>query len=720
MSSPSAVITGKEPENARRPAHYRAQHPCLLRRRTHHRHRGHDHAASGAQVTAHTVTVIVPAYNEEEGLPATLESLLRQTVPAQEIIVVDDHSTDRTGAVARAYGVTVLRPPRNLGSKARAQNHALPHCTTDLVLAVDADTVIAPDYIEKIEPVFADPEVVVAAGNVQTRFTRTVWERGRSIEYLFGFHWHRPIQNRAGSPTVCSGCCSAFRRTTLVAAGGFPERTIVEDMDYCVPVDHEILTRNGWKTYDELIIGEDVLALDHDHGVLEWLPLEDVAVFDYDGDLYVFERKGGWSVAFTPNHRWPVITSTGKRKILPANEMQLDDGRNHGYRIPLTGTYESAGSMSPRLAAIVGWLVADGHIQWHSANSCQMNIAQLPGERLDEIIGLTGTSAGRPKSNGVQIVPISRQDRDEILRYMRTKADFPRVVGQLSTEAAEAMFDAFVKGDGCVNHRGELSIGQSPTANAAVRDGIQMLALMVGRNSFARPHSVAMHIRPVGKTIAANKGVTRRHHRGKIWCPKTKHGTWVARHNGAVIPTGNTWSQQIAGHKAVYVGDAVAWAADPENLTYLRKQVWRWMAGFCQNIRLHMWEVIARKPMLALWIALAVAEILTAPLWWATPFVLTLAMDQPAGRTAAVWFGAEFGMTMPPLIYAARRRRLPVLRVLLNLPCVYLTKIVNIYYAWKALIVELVLVPLRLSQGLVVYEKGRAHTPGAKPGVGRA
>jgi cellulose synthase/poly-beta-1,6-N-acetylglucosamine synthase-like glycosyltransferase len=356
-------------------------------------------------VSAHTVTVIVPAYNEEEGLPATLESLLGQTVPAQEIIVVDDHSTDRTGDVARAHGVTVLRPPRNLGSKARAQNHALAHCSTDLVLAVDADTVLAPDYIEKVEPVFADPAVVVAAGNVQTRFTRTVWERGRSIEYLFGFHWQRPIQNRAGSPTVCSGCCSAFRRGTLVAAGGFPERTIVEDMDF-------------------------------------------------------------------------------------------------------------------------------------------------------------------------------------------------------------------------------------------------------------------------------------------------------------------SWSVQIAGRKAVYVGDAVAWAADPESLTYLRKQVWRWMAGFWQNVRLHMGELVTRKPMLALWITLAIAEILTAPLWWAAPFYLTLGMHLPVGPTVAWWLTAELGTTVPPLIYAARRRGLPVSRVLLNVPCVYPNKLVNLYYAWKGLVVELVLVPLRLSHGLVVYEKGRAHTPG--------
>ncbi|WP_433337295.1 glycosyltransferase family 2 protein [Spirillospora sp. CA-294931] len=123
-----------------------------------------------------TLTAIVPAHNEEHGLPATLASLQAQTVPPDEIIVVDDASTDRTGEVARAHNVTVLRPPRNLGSKAKAQNYALPHITTDLVLAVDADTVLAPDYIARLKPAFDDPEVAIASGNVQTRFTRTPWD----------------------------------------------------------------------------------------------------------------------------------------------------------------------------------------------------------------------------------------------------------------------------------------------------------------------------------------------------------------------------------------------------------------------------------------------------------------------------------------------------------------------------------------------------------------
>lgn len=179
-----------------------------------------------------TLTAIVPAYNEAETIAETLGALLRQTEAPDEIIVVDDGSGDGTGEIAQGMGVKVLRPDANLGSKAKAQNFALGFCETDLVLPVDADTILADDYVEKIKAPFSDPAVAVAAGCVLTQRQETVWERGRQIEYLFGFHWFRPVQNAYNAPLVCSGCCSAFRLPELLAFGGFPERTLTEDIDY--------------------------------------------------------------------------------------------------------------------------------------------------------------------------------------------------------------------------------------------------------------------------------------------------------------------------------------------------------------------------------------------------------------------------------------------------------------------------------------------------------
>jgi N-acetylglucosaminyltransferase len=179
-----------------------------------------------------TLTVIIPAYNEQAGLPAAIESILKQTVPPDRIIVVDDGSTDDTVTVAQGYPVDVLSHPTGTGSKARAQNYALPSCDTDLLLTIDGDTVLAPDFIRRIKAVFADPAVAVAAGNVQVLHPRNPIERGRQIEYLFGMHFYRPVQNMAGAPVVCSGCASALRRTDLAELGGFPPGTVAEDMDY--------------------------------------------------------------------------------------------------------------------------------------------------------------------------------------------------------------------------------------------------------------------------------------------------------------------------------------------------------------------------------------------------------------------------------------------------------------------------------------------------------
>ncbi len=180
---------------------------------------------------APTVVVIVPAYNEQAHLADTLHSVIHQTHVPDQVVVVDDCSTDSTGEVAASCGAQVARPKRNLGSKARAQNFPLPYLVCDIVLTVDADTVLASTYIERILEAFRNPETVMAAGCVLPRAAKTVWERGRRIEYLFGFHFHRPVQHMVAAPVVCSGCCCAFRLEDLRALGGFPERTMVEDMD---------------------------------------------------------------------------------------------------------------------------------------------------------------------------------------------------------------------------------------------------------------------------------------------------------------------------------------------------------------------------------------------------------------------------------------------------------------------------------------------------------
>ena len=177
------------------------------------------------------VTVLVPAYNEAESVADTIKSLQQQTVPPAEIIVIDDCSTDDTSEVARALGVTVIRPAVNTGSKAGAQNYALRYVKTEFTMAIDADTTVSPDSIEHFLAVMKDESVDAACGFVVPRHVKSVWERGRYIEYLLAFAFYKPIQDYFTKPLIASGCFSIYRTEVLMAHGGWQTRTMAEDMD---------------------------------------------------------------------------------------------------------------------------------------------------------------------------------------------------------------------------------------------------------------------------------------------------------------------------------------------------------------------------------------------------------------------------------------------------------------------------------------------------------
>lgn len=184
-----------------------------------------------APPVAADLTAIVPAYNEEATIEATVRSLLAQTVPPRSILVVDDCSTDATAERARRLGATVVSPPSNTGSKAGAQSFALREVSTGYVMAVDADTTLDTDAVETILPALRDPAIAAACGLVVPRRVRTVWERGRYIEYLLAFSFFKRVQDHFGAPLISSGCFSVYRTETLAEVGGWSARTLAEDVD---------------------------------------------------------------------------------------------------------------------------------------------------------------------------------------------------------------------------------------------------------------------------------------------------------------------------------------------------------------------------------------------------------------------------------------------------------------------------------------------------------
>jgi biofilm PGA synthesis N-glycosyltransferase PgaC len=109
-------------------------------------------------------------------------------------------------------------------------------------MAIDADTVLEPDAIERALEEMVDPDVAATCGFVLPRRVRSLWERGRYIEYLLAFTFFKGIQDYFAKPLISSGCFSVYRTDVLRQLGGWSDRTMAEDMDLTWT-----LYRHGWK-----------------------------------------------------------------------------------------------------------------------------------------------------------------------------------------------------------------------------------------------------------------------------------------------------------------------------------------------------------------------------------------------------------------------------------------------------------------------------------------
>lgn len=118
------------------------------------------------------MSIVIPAYNEEETIRACVVAALEQTVPAHEIIVVDNKSTDSTAAIVHALQVTypgcpiVYLQQFELQGLIPTRNFGLNHATGDVIGRIDSDSVLEPTWVEEVQRVFSDPEVSAATGPV--------------------------------------------------------------------------------------------------------------------------------------------------------------------------------------------------------------------------------------------------------------------------------------------------------------------------------------------------------------------------------------------------------------------------------------------------------------------------------------------------------------------------------------------------------------------------
>ena len=199
------------------------------------------------------VSIVVPAYNEELVIGNTIESLLASDYSQYEIIVVDDGSQDNTSKViADRFGSNErvrLFTVANAG-KATALNAGLRHARGEIVVALDADTLFAPQTVGALAHRFYDKQIGAVAGNAKVGNRVNLITRWQALEYITSQNLDRRAFASLNCITVVPGAVGAWRKDLLVEAGGFPAETLAEDQDLTLRI-----RRLGYKIgYEETAI----------------------------------------------------------------------------------------------------------------------------------------------------------------------------------------------------------------------------------------------------------------------------------------------------------------------------------------------------------------------------------------------------------------------------------------------------------------------------------
>lgn len=174
------------------------------------------------------IAVAIPCYNGVKYVAHAIESVLTQSYPADQILVVDDGSADDSAAMIRQYPVTIVAHSENQGLAA-ARNTALKHVSAEIVAFMDADAVAAPDLLQVLLSGYQRPDPFLAGvGGQGIEVNRdTLADRWRWA------HARQGYGARSRYVPFLPGLCMSFRVSILHQIGGFNTmfRTNAEDVD---------------------------------------------------------------------------------------------------------------------------------------------------------------------------------------------------------------------------------------------------------------------------------------------------------------------------------------------------------------------------------------------------------------------------------------------------------------------------------------------------------
>jgi len=189
-----------------------------------------------------SVSVIIPAYNEEESIAKTIKSISKSDYPNFEIIVVDDGSTDNTLKIAKSFECGKIRVfHKENGGKGTALNLGIKKARGKIIFTMDADTIVDSQSMKKMVRFFKDSQVMSVTPAMVLCKPKTIFQRIQYTEYLLGLFLRKAFASLQ-SIYITPGAFSAYRKSFFEKFGGYAVGNITEDLEMGLRIQY-----NGYR-----------------------------------------------------------------------------------------------------------------------------------------------------------------------------------------------------------------------------------------------------------------------------------------------------------------------------------------------------------------------------------------------------------------------------------------------------------------------------------------
>ena len=318
--------------------------------------------------------------------------------------------------------------------------------------------------------------------------------------------------------------------------------------DYCMPLQAEILTKDGFKHVSQLKIGEIVLA--YDNGKLKWTELQKIY---QSPSLPMIELKSkSFYAKCSPNHTWFTRDSHTERHHTDIIKKSTSELKSH-HRIIINAPLEDKSKVDIKLsleeASILGWIVTDGHIRTNPVLNVGISQSKEPFRTYirtrfshwftKEYIQVAHNDYLDKSTFNLKTSKVRSLFRKCKTRPEDIKTELPFIVTRIDERARMAMLEAMVQAEGWM----EGNNWHFSQKKGKVLDAFQILATLCGFR-LGLPSSNrndVMQVSFIKQTPVDVNNLKRIELPSEpAWCPSTKYDSWVMRLNGQIAITGNS------------------------------------------------------------------------------------------------------------------------------------------------------------------------------------